>query len=202
MGEGAAAREDHSLLSALSGRRIAGTSDNAGPISHLGAKKPALPSAPEEAVLIASSRLARFSMDPTPRMKIPSVAARSSGNAQAAHGFLVNDEGTWLLHYQRACEVLAWMKECRPNRGQRTRRWSTTRTCESPPYVQSMNDAVDQVAAGDQFVRTAARHGKETVQNVKDVCHYIYDTDGRFPSCVNAFQLPGVWPKTGISPGS
>ena len=102
MGEGAAAREDHSLLSALSDRRrrrIAGTSVNAGPISHVGAKKPAPPSA------LTRRSDAKFK-DATPRMRTPSVAAASADNAQAKHRFFVNDEGTRHLPHQRGCEVL------------------------------------------------------------------------------------------------
>ena len=86
-----------------------------------------------------------------------------------------------------------------------------------PPYVKSMNDAVDQVyedkfgargcygdeqvfntpyrssGSGDAFLRTAERPTKETIQYVKDVCNYIYDTYGRFPAHVNSFHVPGVW---------
>jgi hypothetical protein len=42
-------------------------------------------------------------------------------------------------------------------------------------------------------MRNAARPPKETVQYVKDICNYIYDTYGRFPAHVNAFHVPGVW---------
>jgi hypothetical protein len=87
----------------------------------------------------------------------------------------------------------------------------------SPPYVKSMNDAVDQVyeekfgpqgVYGDQtvfakpyrsgsaaadFMRNAERPSKETLQYVKDICNYIYDTYGRFPAHVNAMHVPGVW---------
>jgi hypothetical protein len=87
----------------------------------------------------------------------------------------------------------------------------------SPPYVKSMNDAVDQVyedkfgssgVYGDlkvfdqpyrsendaaNFMRTAPRPNKECVQYVKDICNYIWDTYGRFPAHVNAIHVPGVW---------
>ncbi len=86
-----------------------------------------------------------------------------------------------------------------------------------PPYVKSMNDAVDQVyeekfgsqgVYGDQqvfaapyrssqsaanYLKTAQRPTPETVQYVKDVCNYVYETYGRFPAHVNAFHVPGVW---------
>ena len=86
-----------------------------------------------------------------------------------------------------------------------------------PPYVKSMNDAVDQVyeekfgalgVYGDQqvfaapyraaqsaadFLKIAERPPQETVQYVKDICNYIYDTYGRFPAHVNSFHVPGVW---------
>jgi len=86
-----------------------------------------------------------------------------------------------------------------------------------PPYVKSMDEAVDRVyeekfgpqgVYGDldvfaapyrdrkpaaDFIRTAGRPPKETVQYVKDVCNYIYDTYGRFPAHVNSFHVPGVW---------
>lgn len=87
----------------------------------------------------------------------------------------------------------------------------------SPPYVASMNDAVDQVyeekfgpqgvygdetvfakpyrseSAAADFMRNAERPSKETVQYVKDICNYIWDTYGRFPAHVNSFHVPGVW---------
>ncbi|MGB9457091.1 MAG: hypothetical protein WCB12_13675 [Bryobacteraceae bacterium] len=86
-----------------------------------------------------------------------------------------------------------------------------------PPYISSMNDAVDQVyeekfgpngVYGDKvvfekpyrrsddaadFMRNAERPSKETIQYIKDICNYIYDTYGRFPAHVNSFHVPGVW---------
>jgi hypothetical protein len=87
----------------------------------------------------------------------------------------------------------------------------------SPPYVTSMNEAVDQVyeekfgpdgVYGDKavfekpyrtghdasaFMHEAERPSKATIQYIKDICNYIYDTYGRFPAHVNAFHVPGVW---------
>ncbi|HZT32249.1 MAG TPA: hypothetical protein VFA33_20345 [Bryobacteraceae bacterium] len=86
-----------------------------------------------------------------------------------------------------------------------------------PPYVKSMDDAVERVyeekfgaggVYGDRqvfsaayrspefaeaYFRTAERPTKETIQYVKDVCNYVYDTYGRFPAHVNAIHVPGVW---------
>ncbi|HUI57708.1 MAG TPA: hypothetical protein VLY04_22175 [Bryobacteraceae bacterium] len=87
----------------------------------------------------------------------------------------------------------------------------------TPPYIASMNDAVDQVldekfgpdgCYGDQtvfgqpyrsqssasdFLRNAERPSQDTIQYAKDICNYIYDTYGRFPAHVNAFHVPGLW---------
>lgn len=86
-----------------------------------------------------------------------------------------------------------------------------------PPYVKSMDDAVDQVceekygaqgayrdrdifarsyrAAGsaEEFLRNAEPHSRETIRYTKDICNYIYDTYGRFPAHVDAFHVPGIW---------
>jgi len=87
----------------------------------------------------------------------------------------------------------------------------------SPPYVKSMDEAVEMVLEekygpegvyGDKvvfdkpyrsendavaFMREAERPSKPTIQYVKDICNYIFDTYGRFPAHVNAFHVPGVW---------
>lgn len=86
-----------------------------------------------------------------------------------------------------------------------------------PPYVRSMDDAVDQVleekygamgAYGDkeifarsyrdggnaeEFLRNAAHHPKDAVEYSKVICNYIYDTYGRFPAHTDAFHVPGTW---------
>ena len=86
-----------------------------------------------------------------------------------------------------------------------------------PPYISSMDEAVDRVyeekygpdgVYGDKavfekpyqrssdasdFMRSAERPSKATIQYIKDVCNYIYDTYGRFPAHVNSFHVPGVW---------
>lgn len=88
----------------------------------------------------------------------------------------------------------------------------------TPPYVKSMDAAVDQVIEekygptgtygdnsifdlayrkaeyGDAFLKMANRRPKpEAVAYAKEICNYIYDTYGRFPAHTNAFHLPGVW---------
>ena len=86
-----------------------------------------------------------------------------------------------------------------------------------PPYIRSMDDAVDQVieekygAAGaygdkeifarsyksgtsaEEFLRNAGRHPKEAIEYTKVICNYIYDTYGRFPAHTDAFHVPGTW---------
>ena len=86
-----------------------------------------------------------------------------------------------------------------------------------PPYVSSMDDAVDamldskygaQSAYGDitqfgrpynresdakAFLKHAQPYSAKAIEYVKVVCRYIYDTYGRFPAHVDAFYLPGVW---------
>jgi hypothetical protein len=87
-----------------------------------------------------------------------------------------------------------------------------------PPYVSSMDEAVDRVieakygsggaAYGNEelfarayrnrddaraYLEKGTHFGPKQVQYVKDVCNYIYDTYGRFPAHVDAFYTPGMW---------
>lgn len=86
-----------------------------------------------------------------------------------------------------------------------------------PPYVRSMDDAVDRVlaekfgsqgaygdvdvfarpyksrASAEEFLRNARPFSRETIQYTKEICNYIYDTYGRFPAHVDAFYTPGIW---------
>lgn len=86
-----------------------------------------------------------------------------------------------------------------------------------PPYVASMDEAVDRVlelkfgpdgaygdkqtfstaykntAAAEAFLKDATPHSDECIRNAKQICNYIYDTYGRFPAHSNAFYLPAVW---------
>jgi hypothetical protein len=86
-----------------------------------------------------------------------------------------------------------------------------------PPYVASMNDAVDQVLAekysasgtyGDvnifkrpylaenyaqEYLANATHYSAKAIQYTKDICNYIYDTYGRFPAHVDAIHVPGIW---------
>jgi hypothetical protein len=86
-----------------------------------------------------------------------------------------------------------------------------------PPYIGKMDDAVDwvleekygsqgtytdaarfartyrRVDDAEAFLRYAQPHPARTIEYVKVICNYIYDTYGRFPAHVDAFHLPGVW---------
>jgi hypothetical protein len=83
-----------------------------------------------------------------------------------------------------------------------------------PPYYPNMDAAVDAVvdvkfgsgglydpdgSSSSAFsnhrevVANVPRHSDALVQCVKDICNYIYDTYGRFPSHVDAISTPGVW---------
>ena len=87
-----------------------------------------------------------------------------------------------------------------------------------PPYVGSMNEAVDRVieakygkdggAYGDEdvfsrpyrnrddaraYIRKGTQFGPRQVEYVKDACNYLYDTYGRFPAHIDAFYSPGMW---------
>jgi hypothetical protein len=86
-----------------------------------------------------------------------------------------------------------------------------------PPYVSSMDEAVDTVieekfgAQGtygrpdelarvyrrredaEAFLRQAAPFAPEAIEYTKDVCRYIFETYDRFPAHVDAFYLPGIW---------
>lgn len=86
-----------------------------------------------------------------------------------------------------------------------------------PPYVASMDEAVDRVIAekydaegaygdagvfakpyrarahAEAFLQRASRYSPKAIQYTKDVCNYIVDTYGRFPAHVDAFYTPGIW---------
>jgi hypothetical protein len=86
-----------------------------------------------------------------------------------------------------------------------------------PPYIPSMNDAVDQVlaekfgAAGmyndidifkrpyvseniaQDYLKNASHYSDKAIDYTKQICSYIVDTYGRFPAHVDAFHVPGVW---------
>ena len=86
----------------------------------------------------------------------------------------------------------------------------------TPPFVASMDDAIDAVLASKYgvggaydpallskgyadakaattYVALAERYDARAVAYVKEVCNYIYDTYGRFPAHVDAFHVPGSW---------
>ncbi len=86
-----------------------------------------------------------------------------------------------------------------------------------PPYVSSMDEAVDRVceekygsagaygnreifarsyqkrADADEFLRNAKPHPKAAIRYTKEICRYIHETYGRFPAHVDAFHVPGIW---------
>ena len=86
-----------------------------------------------------------------------------------------------------------------------------------PPYVRSMDQAVDQVLAekydaqgtygdvevfkqsyrakkhAEEFLRNAEHYSKPAIEYTKEICNYIFETYGRFPAHVNAFHTPGIW---------
>jgi hypothetical protein len=86
-----------------------------------------------------------------------------------------------------------------------------------PPYVKSMDEAVERVladkyasagaygdvdtfarpyksrASAEEFLRNARHFSTDTIQYTTEICHYIYDTYGRFPAHVDAFYTPGIW---------
>jgi hypothetical protein len=83
-----------------------------------------------------------------------------------------------------------------------------------PPYYKDMDAAVDAVVAGKfgsgglydpnaggdsalaqhrEFVTGVPRYSDALVQCVKDICNYIWDTYGRFPSHVDPIATSGSW---------
>jgi hypothetical protein len=87
---------------------------------------------------------------------------------------------------------------------------------KSPPYYDTMKEAVDEVMAGkfgpqgiykdaqlfgriykdnfgDTYLKEAAEYGPEVIDCVTDICQYIFDTHGRFPAHAEAIHVPGVW---------
>lgn len=86
-----------------------------------------------------------------------------------------------------------------------------------PPYVASMNDAVDAVIAdkygpqglygdsttfaapfknpadADEYLRQQTPFSPQAIEYCKEICTYILDKYGRFPAHVDAFYVPGIW---------
>jgi hypothetical protein len=86
-----------------------------------------------------------------------------------------------------------------------------------PPYVGSMNEAVDRVieekygAAGlygdaetfaapykrradaDAYLKHQVRFPPKAIEYAKEICTYVFETYGRFPAHVDAFHVPGIW---------
>ena len=88
----------------------------------------------------------------------------------------------------------------------------------TPPYVSSMDEAVDRVieakyAAGGAaygnedvfslsyrnrddaraFLEAGSKFGPDEIAYTKEICNYVWDTYGRFPAHVDAFYTPGMW---------
>ncbi|HUA85418.1 MAG TPA: hypothetical protein VMB85_16255 [Bryobacteraceae bacterium] len=86
-----------------------------------------------------------------------------------------------------------------------------------PPYIKSMDDAVDQVLAekygaggvyndvnifkraylsqdfAQDYLQNATHYSDKAVAYAKQICDYIVETYGRFPAHVDAFHVPGIW---------
>ena len=86
-----------------------------------------------------------------------------------------------------------------------------------PPYVGSMNEAVDTVIAekygpqglygdaqtfaapfknpadADEYLRLQTPFSPQAIEYCKEICTYILNTYGRFPAHVDAFYTPGIW---------
>lgn len=86
-----------------------------------------------------------------------------------------------------------------------------------PPYVSSMDEAVDRVledkyaahgayadvdlfasryrnrSDAEAYLRQQKPHPPEAIAYTKEICTYIYETYGRFPAHTDAWNLPGIW---------
>jgi hypothetical protein len=85
-----------------------------------------------------------------------------------------------------------------------------------PPYYDSMSEAVDAVVAakfgpkgiyqdkstfdkiyrdhfGAIYLKEATVYSQDVIECTRDICTYIYQTHGRFPSHVDAIHAPGIW---------
>lgn len=86
-----------------------------------------------------------------------------------------------------------------------------------PPYVSSMDEAVDAVleekygsggayadaevfatryrnrSDAEAYLREQSPHPPEAIAYTKEICSYVYDTYGRFPAHTDAWNLPGIW---------
>jgi hypothetical protein len=86
-----------------------------------------------------------------------------------------------------------------------------------PPYVNSMNEAVDvflaekygpkgmygdaatfaapykNPASADEYLKHQVPFSAQAIAYCKEVCTYQYEKYGRFPAFVDAFYTPGIW---------
>jgi hypothetical protein len=88
--------------------------------------------------------------------------------------------------------------------------------CLTPPNVQDMAAAVDEVVAakfardgiyndaayfsrimrgdgGERYRHEVPRYHDDVIACVKDICTCIYERHGRFPAHVDAVHVPGIW---------
>lgn len=86
-----------------------------------------------------------------------------------------------------------------------------------PPYVGSMNEAVDVFVAekygpkgmygdtatfaapyknpadAEEYLRHQVPCSPKAIEYCKEICTYLFDKYGRFPAHVDAFYVPGIW---------
>jgi hypothetical protein len=86
-----------------------------------------------------------------------------------------------------------------------------------PPYVKSMDEAVDRVledkygprgcygdvdmfarpylnrSSAESYLRDGSHFSDRAIAYTKEICNYIFDTYGRFPAHVDAYYSPGMW---------
>jgi hypothetical protein len=53
--------------------------------------------------------------------------------------------------------------------------------------------AYRNTAIAEAYLQRARPYSARTVEYMKVLCNYIYDTYGRFPAHFDAFHAPGVW---------
>jgi hypothetical protein len=59
--------------------------------------------------------------------------------------------------------------------------------------VEQFSRAYRDSANAAKYLQQAQPYAAKTVEYMKVLCNYIYDTYGRFPAHVDAFHVPGVW---------
>jgi hypothetical protein len=59
--------------------------------------------------------------------------------------------------------------------------------------VEQFARAYRKVENAEAYLQRAQQYSPKTIEYMKLLCNYIYDTYGRFPAHVDAFHVPGVW---------